>query len=239
MISTSTLKPLQKKTLREQVYERLRGALQRGEIRAGSPLALDQLSQSLGISRTPLREALLQLENEGFVEILPRRGCLVRRLDAKEIRDLYQLIGAMEAAVIREHAAKLGPEEISTMRRLNVEMREALRSDDFDRFHTANLSMHEVYLSLSDNRPLRRLVGIWKQRLYDFPRRAGFVKQWELASCDEHDRLIDLLAADDPQAAADYVQNVHWSYAVQQSYIELYYADCPELPVDEDPGVTQ
>jgi hypothetical protein len=66
-----------------------------------------------------------------------------------------------------------------------------------------------------------------KQRLYDFPRKQAFVKQWEITSTGEHEELIRLLEAGDGKAAADYVRNVHWSYEVQKPFIEEYYL--PEL----------
>jgi DNA-binding GntR family transcriptional regulator len=218
-------RPLNTVSLRQQVYERIRGSLQLGEIRSGEVLDLNELSGSLGISRTPLREALIQLEIEGFVEILPRRGCVVRRLTQTDIRELYQLIGAMEAAVIRTEFGRIGLEQIRAMRRGNEEMRGALARDDFDAYYAANLAMHEVYLGLSDNSQIRHLVSIWKQRLYDFPRKRAFVKEWELASCEEHDELIRQLESGDAAAAADYVQNVHWSFEVQQQFIEDYYLE--------------
>ena len=64
-----------------------------------------------------------------------------------------------------------------------------------------------------------------KQRLYDFPRREGFVKEWETASTREHDELIRLLETGDTRKAADFIRDVHWSYEVQRRFIDRYYAD--------------
>jgi DNA-binding GntR family transcriptional regulator len=217
--------PLFTKTLREQVYDHLRLAMNRGEIMAGEVLNLGEISDQLGISRTPLRDALLQLEIEGFVTILPRRGCVVRSLTEQDIRDIYQMIGALEASVIRAEAARINPGLVDEMRRLNDRMRHALDEDDFDAYYAGNLAMHDCYLRLSSNHELRRQVGIMKQRLYDFPRRRAFVKEWEVASTREHDELICLLAAGQTDAAADFVRDVHWSYEVQRPFIERYYLD--------------
>src|SRR5512137_2684147 len=92
--------PLVLKSLREQVYDHLRLLLNRGELRPGGFLDLDALEKRLGVSRTPLRDALLQLEAEGFVTILPRRGVQVRALTREDIRHLYEIVGALEGAAL-------------------------------------------------------------------------------------------------------------------------------------------
>jgi DNA-binding GntR family transcriptional regulator len=215
--------PINFKSLREQVYEYLREAMNRGELAPGASINLNEISQQLGISKTPLRDALLQLENEGFVTIFPRRGCIVRALTPDEIRNLYQVIGALEASVVVNEFHKMTPERLGRMKRLNEEMRAALDGDDFDRYYAANLEMHDCYLSLSSNRRLLRIVSTMKQRLYDFPRKKAFVKEWEVASIGEHEQFIRLLESGDAEEAAAYIRDVHWSYDVQKRFIERYY----------------
>ncbi|MFQ5791611.1 MAG: GntR family transcriptional regulator [Acidobacteriota bacterium] len=215
--------PINIKSLREQIYDYLREAMNQGELAPGATINLNQISGELGISKTPLRGALLQLEAEGFVTILPRRGCVVKALTRDEIRNLYQVVGALESSVILTERHKLTPETLARMRSLNNEMRTALDKDDFDRYYAANLEMHNCYLSLSSNDRLQRIVNTMKQRLYDFPRKKGFVKQWEVASTGEHEHFIRLLESGDIEAAAAYVRDVHWSYEVQKPFIDQYY----------------
>ncbi len=223
MNQTGDLAILNLKSLREQVYDYLREAMNRGDLAPGANLDLNAISRRLGVSRTPLRDALLQLETEGFVTILPRRGCVVNLLTREDIRDLYQLIGSLEASVIRTEFPRITPAVIERMRSLNDEMTEALHDDDFDHFYAANLELHECFLSLSPNRRLVDLVRTMKHRLYDFPRKKTFIKEWELRSIDEHGELIRLLEAGDARAAADYIRDVHWSFEVQLPFIEQYY----------------
>ena len=211
------------KSLREQVYDYLREAMNRGDLAPGATLDLNAISRRLGVSRTPLRDALLQLETEGFVTILPRRGCMVNLLTREEIRDLYQLIGSLEASVIRSEFDRITATITNRMTGLNDEMADALRDDDFDHFYTANLELHECFLALSSNHRLVDLVRTMKHRLYDFPRKKTFVKDWELRSIDEHAELIRLLEAGDARAAADYIREVHWSFEVQKPFIQQYY----------------
>ena len=83
------------KSLKEQVYEYLREQLHKGKIRPGSFINMDETSRKLGISKTPLRDALIQLEMEGFITILPRKGVYVNVLTLQDIKDYYQVIGAL------------------------------------------------------------------------------------------------------------------------------------------------
>jgi DNA-binding GntR family transcriptional regulator len=223
MSESNGLNLLNLKSLREQVYDYLRLAMNRGELAPGALINLNEISHRLGISKTPLRDALLQLEVEGFVTILPRRGCVVNVLTQEEIRNLYQVIGSLESAVILDEFDKITPPIIEKMKNLNRKMRAALDEDDFDQYYEANLQLHDCCLDLSDNPWLRRIVITMKQRLYDFPRRQAFVKEWEVNSTAEHEELIRLLESGHAEDAARYVRNVHWSYEVQKSFIEQYY----------------
>ena len=95
-------------SLREQVYQFLRDQMQNGNLLPGASINLNQISRQLGISKTPLRDALIQLECEGFVSILPRKGVIVKATTLRDIRNYYDIIGALEAMVVREVFPHLG-----------------------------------------------------------------------------------------------------------------------------------
>jgi DNA-binding GntR family transcriptional regulator len=215
---------LQTRSLREQVYEYLRDEMNRGDLQPGAFLDLNAIAERLGISRTPLREALLQLETQGFVTVLPRRGFRLNPLTLDDIRHYYEIIGALEAATLRDHGAALTAKDVARMRKLNVGMAEAVANNDFDKYYELNLAFHEVYLVLSDNKSLLTLVRSLKQRLYDWPRRAGFVKSWEEHSiAAEHAQFLDLLERGAHREAAAFLQDVHWSFQKQVEFIHAYY----------------
>ena len=211
------------KSLKEQVYNYLRDQLRSGEILPGSAINLDETSRKLGVSRTPLRDALLQLDSEGFVTIYPRRGVIVNILSLQDIKNYYQIIGALESAAVLQAFEKTGEDEIRTMEEIIGGMKKAIESDDFDLYYEKNLALHDVYLASCGNENLLRIVSTLKRRLYDFPRQRGFVKEWELASIAEHTELLQLLKQRKVAEAAAYVRDVHWSYQVQERYIDQYY----------------
>jgi len=222
------------KSLKEQVYEYLRQQMQNGELRPGAAINTENTSKILGISRTPLRDALLQLEMEGFVSIMPRSGVRVNVLELQDIKNSYEIIGALESAAITAAFPKIKPLHLREMQDLNDRMRIAIGEDDFTGYYLKNLGFHRIYLELDGNDRLIKIVEGHKKRLYDFPRQQGFVKQWEEASIGEHQLLIDLIERGRAEEAALYVRDVHWSYKVQEKYILSYYREAQNISEDEE-----
>jgi DNA-binding GntR family transcriptional regulator len=214
---------LQTKSLREQVYDYLRSELNRGGLRPGAFLDLKELEDRLRISRTPLRDALIQLEVEGFVTILPRRGIRVNALTLDDVRRIYEIVGALEASAVASATRHATADDVSRLRELNEGMARAIAADDFDHYYEHNLAFHDAFLERADNPRLARLVRILKQRLYDWPRRKGYVKAWEEHSIGEHAELIRLIEEGNAEGAAAHMRDVHWSFAVQEPFIRQYY----------------
>jgi DNA-binding GntR family transcriptional regulator len=214
---------LQTRSLREQVYDFLRAEMARGGVQPGAFLDLNELAGRLGVSRTPLREALLHLESQGFVTVLPRRGFRLNALTLDDIRHFYEIIGALEAAALRSVGPTLGPADFARMRALDAAMSAAVAARDFDRYYEANLAFHDVYLRRSDNARLVSQVHLLKQRLYDWPRRETMVQAWEQHSVVEHEDFLALIERGAIDQAAAHLQNVHWSFTVQERFIQAYY----------------
>jgi DNA-binding GntR family transcriptional regulator len=216
------------KSLKEQVYDHLREQLRTGEILPDSDINLDETSRKLGVSRTPLRDALLQLEAEGFVTIYPRRAIIVNALSLQDIRNYYEIIGALESTALLQAFDKIAATGIEHLEKLIEQMREAIDQDDFDLYYSKNLEFHDTYLNLCANENLVKIVRTLKKRLYDFPRQKGFVKDWELASIEEHRQLISFIRQGRAADAAAHIRDVHWSHQVQEKYIRRYYKKAPE-----------
>jgi DNA-binding GntR family transcriptional regulator len=213
---------LNTKSLREQVYEYLRDQIQSQKLLPGATINPNEISKQLGISKTPLRDAIIQLEIEGFVTILPRRGVTVKKLTLQEIKDSYEIVGALEASVVLNEFDKITQSHISQMEKLNADQKAALEKKNYEKYYRLNLDFHNIFNSLSDNKTLMQLIMPFKQRLYDFPRR-GYIREWEMNNCDEHNQFIELVKNKDRMGAANLMRDVHWSYAVQEKYILQFY----------------
>ena len=214
---------LSPRALYEEVAELLRQRIYNRELEPGTWIDELKIAVDYGISRTPLREALLHLESQGFVTILPRRGFKLNELTLDDIRHFYEIIGALEAAALRAVGYNLGPADFARMRTLDAAMTEAVAARDFDRYYEANLAFHDVYLQRSDNARLVAHVHLLKRRLYDWPRRETMMQAWEQHSVVEHEEFLALLERGNIEAAADHVQHVHWSFTMQERYIRAYY----------------
>jgi DNA-binding GntR family transcriptional regulator len=218
------------KSLKEQVYEYLREQMRNGHLLPGSVIDMEDTSTKLGVSKTPLRDALLQLEMEGFVSILPRRKVIVNVLSLQDIKNIYEIIGALESAALLSAFDRLQESEIRQLDQLNLEMKEAIDRDDFDLYYERNLRFHDVFLGRSGNENLVKIVNTLKKRLYDFPRQQGFVKEWEQASIGEHAQLVELIRRKARAEVVAFIRDVHWSFQVQEQYISKYYTRAAAIP---------
>ena len=211
------------KSLKEQVYDYLRVQMNEGRLRPGAFLNLNDISR----------------ESEGFVTIFPRRGVVVNSLTLEKIRNIYEILGALESAALLLVAVRFRDGDADLMEKYNQQMRKALDHNNFSVFYEANLRFHNVYLDMLDNAEMLHAIKIRKERLYDFPRNKTFVKEWEVHSLDEHAAMIKLLRDHDFNGAADYVRDVHWSFSVQERFIRRYYfAKHVELDISEEGNVS-
>jgi DNA-binding GntR family transcriptional regulator len=210
-------------SLREQVYAYLRNEIQQGKLEPGSSINIDRMSRELGISKTPLKEAIIRLESEGFVSSLPRRGVQVRALTQQELKDYYEIIGYLESGVVYAVFDQLqSPARIKQMKRSNAEQIRALKKQEFDRYYHLNLEFHDIFLRLSGNRALRELVVPMKKRLYDFPRH-NYWEEWEQVNLEEHVKFIRCLENGDRLGAVAVIRDEHWGWKKHEPYFIKFY----------------
>lgn len=210
-------------TLRIKVYEYLKEQINSQKFRPGDFLDLNLIGNELGMSRTPLRDALFQLESEGFLTIYPRRGVMLNDLDLKTVRDIYEIIGALESSALLHAAVQFAEDDVRRMIKLDKEMSISLNHEDYDTYYNLNVEFHNVFLLKSENEELKKTARVLRERLYDFPRSRGLLKEWEQSNLREHVEMVNFLEAGNFLAAAEYLRDVHWSFSVQERYIRKYY----------------
>ncbi len=226
------------KSLREQVYEFLRKELTEGKLLPGSSVNLTEISKHLGISKTPLRDALIQLESEGFVTISPRRGIYVNTLTLDEIRHIYEIVGSLETTALLSVFHKLDKSHTDRMKQLNLAIKNALDQQDYSTYYERNIDFHNVFLDLSDNEPLRRIVMTMKRRLYDFPRR-GYIAEWEENNCEDHAHFVKAIEKGDADGAAGLWRDVHWSFEAYEKFIREFYFRDGDQEQPPDKGIRE
>lgn len=194
--------------LRLQVYEYLRNELKEGNLKPGMFVSINQVMKNLGLSRTPLRDALLQLQTEGFVTFLPQRGIQINELSQQDIEYMYEMLGALDSRVLLSVFHVVGTTEIEKMKKLNQDMRENISDFNFSRYWDLNTAFHNTYLDLSSNTPILHQINIIRQRLFEFGKKDWSHKMREM-NHSEHREMIELFEKGNAIEAADYMRDVH------------------------------
>ncbi|WP_051305281.1 GntR family transcriptional regulator [Desulfogranum mediterraneum] len=197
--------------LRVQVYNYLQEQMRQGTLSPGSSIRVNTLIAELGISRTPLREALLLLQEQGFVTIQPQRGVKINLLTMDDVADIYEILSGIESRILLSVFPQLTQEHLATMISLNQEIEASMEAGDMVRHNQANIAFHNVFLQLSTNQRMRRYVEILKAQLYDFPRR-DYGSRWNQRNLDQHSRLVELIRENRAREAADYLRDIHWAF---------------------------
>lgn len=194
--------------LRTQVYDYLREELKEENLRPGMFISINQIVENSGISRTPLRDALLQLQNEGFVTFLPQRGIRINELTQQDIEDNYEMLGALDSRILLSVFDRIGAPEIETMKRLNQELGANLAGKKFGHYWDLNTAFHHVYLDLSSNAPILKQLNIIRQRLFEFLKKDWILKMRKM-NYSEHLTIIELIEKGNAVEAAAFMRDVH------------------------------
>jgi len=197
--------------LRQQVYEYLRKKLKSETLKPGNTVRIKQLSEELGISRTPLRDALLQLQAEGFVTFLPQRGILINEVSETDIRNFYEVLGALDSRGLLSVFPHVGNDEVARMNAINEDMLQQVGNEAYYEYFDLNTRFHNVYLELSDNTLLLNQINILRQRMYGFATRGEWIRKVQVLNYQEHLKLIELIQKGSANAAADFIRDVHCS----------------------------
>ncbi|UCF32181.1 MAG: GntR family transcriptional regulator [bacterium] len=156
------------KTLREQIASSLRESIIQGELPPGQKLTEPELAERLGISRTPIREAFRQLESEGFLTVIPRRGAVVSTITVKEIKDFYELKSLLEGYAARVAAERINLKDIEKLEKINNQLEDLAERGHVEGFFRKNEEFHNCFLQLCGNEKLMELRNTMVKRFLGF-----------------------------------------------------------------------
>jgi len=189
-----------RQVLHQEVAVRLRQRIVEGQLAPGVKLNERELSESLQVSRTPLREAIKMLAAEGLVELLPNRGAVVAQLSAQDIADAFEVIAGLEGQAGELAAERIGAGALAEIRALHYEMRAAFTRRDLATYYRLNALIHGQINAAAGNRVLAQTWASVNARLQALRFRSNFDEgKWKRAM-KEHDRMVELLAARDGPA---------------------------------------
>ncbi|MEO3974011.1 GntR family transcriptional regulator [Streptomyces sp. CAU 1734] len=198
--------------LRESAYRAIRDAIVDGTLAPGERLHDGDLVAWLGVSRTPVREALARLEQAGLVQTKPGRHTIVSPLDVRDVRAAQSVTAAMHELAVREAVPGLSAAELDDMRDANARFADALRRGDVDAAIAADDDFHGVTVTACANGAVRTVLDQYTPVLRRLER-LRFSSLGGRESVAQHDRIIALCAAGETEAAAA-AARANWSTLV-------------------------
>ena len=156
------------KPLREVVFESIRAAIISGVLKPGERLMEVQLAEKLGVSRTPIREAIRKLELEGLVIMMPRKGAYVADLSIKDITDVLEIRAALEGLASGLAALRITDEEIEQIEHNAMEFHKAIEADDFEGIVQADIEFHDNIFKATRNEKLMQINNNLREQVQRF-----------------------------------------------------------------------
>lgn len=192
-------------TLREQIVNALRDAIISGDLAPNEKVTELDLANKFDISRTPIREAFHQLESEGFLSLIPRRGAVVTPITEKDVREFYDIKSVLEGHAVRLAVASISDADVDRMEALNDEMERLHRAGEHLGIHELHNQFHDIFLRACGN---DKLIELTRNLILKFQRFRIFLSFSGIMdeSLEEHKEIVRALRARDAERAERYVQ---------------------------------
>ncbi|MCD7835612.1 MAG: GntR family transcriptional regulator [Lachnospiraceae bacterium] len=170
--------------LRDVVFNTLRQAILTGELKPGERLMEIHLANRLGVSRTPIREAIRKLELEGLVTMIPRRGAEVAQITEKSMNDVLEVRRAMDALCVELACDRITKEELELLKAACDAFEQAVKTKEAKKIAKADVELHDIIVQATGNRRLVQLVNNLSEQMYRY--RFEYIKD-----STQHGRLVD------------------------------------------------
>lgn len=200
-------------SLKDHVYKYISERINDGTLKAGDKISEPQVSEELNISRTPVREALMQLASDGYLDNLPRKGFRVKFLDVNKAKQLYEIIGTLDGRAASMCTDILSEEDLSKMQFLAESMDAAIKAGLSNKYYELQVEFHNIYLELCPNTEITALLGklknnfIRKYYLFENPENEFDILKDTNQQHYEIIRLFREKRADDLER---YIRDCHW-----------------------------
>ena len=176
--------------LRDVVFKTLRQAILKGELEPGERLMEIQLAERLGVSRTPIREAIRKLELEGLVLMIPRKGAEVAEITRQDMEDVLEVRTALEELAVKDACDHITDAQLSELKKASNEFKKALlEGKDLVTCADADMHFHDVILSATNNRRLIQMLNNLSEQMYRY--RMEYLKdeRTHKTLIEEHDAI--------------------------------------------------
>lgn len=211
-------------SLKDHVYDYLSAQITSGQLKPNESINEASICAALQISRTPVREALMQLSNEGYIEHIPRRGFFTREMSLERVRNIYEIIGnleAMGAALAMDHPDLL---DLDELHRLAKQMDQVIVEQKYDAYQQLQNQFHNTIIQASNNEDLVRLVANLKKffmrQEYVYETATYDLHTMFLKMNEEHWHILQLMETGDKETLRAFLRDEHWNikYAAYHTY---------------------
>ena len=184
----------------EDAYDRIKAEVLSNRMPPGFQATEVEIAERLGMSRTPVHEALIRLSAEGLIEVRPRHGAVVQPIEPDDMREIYEILTALEPEAAASLAARCpGKEELAPLEEATAEMERALEAGDLDTWAEADERFHRILLDLYGNRRLAQFVGLLLDQAHRVRMVTLRMRETPRASTFEHRAILRALADCDPE----------------------------------------
>lgn len=192
--------------LRDVVFNTLREAILRGDLVAGERLMELQLAAKLGVSRTPIREAIRMLEQEGLAITIPRKGAIVAGMTEKDMQDVLEIREALEELSVQVACDKITEEEIAKLQENMKKFESSLESGDLKKMAQADVEFHDVIYQATDNPKLISMLNNLREQMYRY--RVEYLKnpQNHEQLLKEHEAIYKGIVEKDKKAVTEMIR---------------------------------
>lgn len=189
--------------LRDVVFNTLRKAILKGELKPGERLMEIQLAQRLGVSRTPVREAIRKLELEGLVLMIPRRGAVVAEITVEDLEDVLEVRAALEELAIRRACVHITEDQLRDLKKAASEFKKGLEGEDLLVCVEADMAFHEIIYHAAQNKRLLQMLLNLREQMYRY--RLEYLKDRRMHKLlvEEHDTIRRALKKRDVEKAGN------------------------------------
>ncbi|HHW00916.1 MAG TPA: GntR family transcriptional regulator [Clostridiaceae bacterium] len=192
--------------LREVIFNTLRQAIILGELKPGERLMEVHLAEKMGVSRTPVREAIRKLELEGLVNMVPRKGAHVADLSVKDIMDVLEVRACLDGLATSLAANRITQDEIKELKNIHTQFINYIEKDNLQGSIKKDVEFHDVIYRSSRNERLIQITSNLREQVQRF--RVIYLKDYSNTRdiINEHNEIIDALIAKDPSKAQEVAQ---------------------------------
>lgn len=202
--------------LRDIVFKTLREAIITGDLQPGERLMEIKLANELGVSRTPVREAIRKLELEGLVIMTARKGAEVAPINEKDLKEVLEIRRSLESLACELACKDVKDSDVRKLRSINQEISKAIEAEDIEKITQKDVEFHEAINDMTDNQRLIQMLHQLKEHIFRY--RFEYIKEMKNKRVifEEHEKIIDSIAEKNPKKASREIES---HIEIQEKYI--------------------